>query len=97
MDQEPKPTLGQRFGQGVSRMAGEIGAELKRLGTLGSYEMGAALQAFPPGESVYRGDLGLMSDQAMQAPGNLADLQAAAAYQPRIQPPESSERQSQSL
>lgn len=52
---------GQMRQSGWQRFASEIGSELKRLGRLGSYEMGAALQAFPPGESAYRGDIGMLS------------------------------------
>lgn len=75
---------------GWQRFTSETGAELKRLAVLGSYEAGAALQAFPPGESAYRGDLGMLTSQAGQIHGpqnsDLQTLQAAAGYQPHVQP-----------
>lgn len=67
-------TQDQQPQTGWQRFRAEAGAELKRMGRLGAYEMGAALQAFPPGENIYRGDLGMLS--------------TAQGTAPRIQPPE---------
>ena len=91
MTQDPQATAGEQPRSGVRRAASEIGSELKRLATLGAYEMGAALQAFPPGESAYRGDLGMLSHQqaGQSPPGNLDTLGAAqgtAAHLPTREP-----------
>lgn len=67
----------------TGRFMRETGAELQRLGRLGSYELGSALSN-GNGGNTYRGDLGLLTSQGgMQVKGP-EQPQRESAWTPRV-------------